>query len=155
MFVLDTNSFHVLGNYYPEVFPTLWERIEDEVAAGVISSCREVRKELEVQNTIDHIEQWADEHAALFPTPSEDEMAFVAEILGIPHFRQIIPERARLRGYPVADPFLIARARTLGASVVTEEALKPNAAKVPNVCQHFGIDHVDVRALLPRIGLRF
>jgi Domain of unknown function (DUF4411) len=27
-YVLDTNSFRVFGNYYPEIFPSFWEEIE-------------------------------------------------------------------------------------------------------------------------------
>jgi hypothetical protein len=35
--------------------------------------------------------------------------------------------------------FVIAAAKVKAATVVAEEKLKPNAAKIPNVCQHFGI----------------
>jgi hypothetical protein len=51
----------------------------------------------------------------------------------------LIGAKQVLRGTPVADPFVIARAAVLGGTVVSEESFKPNAQKIPNVCQHFGI----------------
>ncbi|MBK8246690.1 MAG: DUF4411 family protein [Gemmatimonadetes bacterium] len=82
-------------------------------------------------------------------------MEMVAEIFRVPHFQQLIGEKQRLRGQPVADPFLIARAKALGWSVVTEEVMKPNAAKIPNVCQHFGIPCTDMKGLLTSLGWKY
>ena len=48
-YVFDTNSFRVLGNYYPDQFPTFWERFDRAVTDGKIVSVREVRRELEAQ----------------------------------------------------------------------------------------------------------
>ncbi len=39
--------------------------------------------------------------------------------------------------------------------VVTEETFRPNAAKIPNVCQHFGIECINLRQLMEREGWRF
>lgn len=155
MFIVDTSSLRVLGNYYPDVFPTFWVQLDRAVGAGQIGSVREVRKELDHQDASAHLISWATRNAALFPAPTEGEMAMVAEIFRVPHFQQLIGEKARLRGQPVADPFLIARAQALGWSVVTEEGMKPNAAKIPNVCQHFGIPCTDMRGLLTRFGWKY
>jgi len=43
---------------------------------------------------------------------------------------------------------VIACARNRGGCVVTEEGLRPNAARIPNVCQHFGIDWTNVEGFL-------
>jgi hypothetical protein len=48
-------------------------------------------------------------------------------------------KKARLQGKEVADPYLIAKAKVLNICVVTEEKLKDNAAKIPNVCQNFDV----------------
>ena len=126
-YVLDTNSFRVFGNYYPESFPSFWDEIEKLVADGLLVSCREVAKEME----------------------------YVAQIFRVPHFRQLIGVKQQLKGSPVADPFLVARGALLGASVVTEETLKPNAAKLPNVCEHFGVRSTNVQGFLVEVGWRF
>jgi hypothetical protein len=154
-YVVDTNSFRVFGNYYPDSFPTFWERIADLVEEGTLISCAEVAKELEVQSPVEHLNVWVDGHPRVFSDPTEQEMEYVARIFRVPHFRQLIGEKQRLRGLPVADPFLVARGALEGACVVTEEALKPNAAKVPNVCEHFGVRSVNAQGFLTEMGWRF
>jgi len=155
LYVFDTNSFRVFGNYYPESFPSFWEQLGVLVTDGRLVSCREVRKELERQSPSAHLNDWVDEHPDLFTEPSGDEMRFVADIFKVKHFRQLIGQKQQLTGAPVADPFLVARGAVLGGRVVTEEALKPNAAKVPNVCSHFGIPCTNVQGFLSELGWRY
>ena len=38
-------------------------------------------------------------------------------------------------GTPVADPFIIAKAKANGLSVVTQEVYRENAHKIPNICR--------------------
>ena len=64
-------------------------------------------------------------------------------------------EKARLQGKPVADPFIIAAAKIKDGCVITEEALKPNAPKIPTVCQHFSINFTNVHGLMEREGWQF
>ena len=154
-YVLDTNSFRVFGNYYPESFPSFWDGIEKLVADGLLVSCREVAKELELQSSSEHLNAWVDSHPHLFLDPTRAEMEYVAQIFRVPHFRQLIGVKQQLKGSPVADPFLVARGALQGASVVTEEALKPNAAKLPNVCEHFGVRSTNVQGFLVEVGWRF
>lgn len=155
LYVFDTNSFRVFGNYYPEVFGRFWDQLNACVDQGRLTSVREVRRELEAQNASEHLGVWIEEHQSIFYTPSEEEMHLVAAIFAVEHFRQLIGEKQRLRGLPVADPFIVARARVTGSCVVTEEALKPNAAKVPNVCEHFQVECINVQGFLNREGWRY
>ena len=155
LYVLDTNSIKVFGNYYPESFPSFWERLAELIAAGEIISVREVSRELEYQNPIPHLLKWSEDNNGLFSTPSTAETDFVAEIFRVPHFLQLIGQKQMLRGYPVADPFIVARGKVLGACVVTEEAYKPNAAKIPNVCEHFDVRSTNVQGFLNEVGWRF
>jgi hypothetical protein len=108
--------------------------------------------------------EWAKNHKAMFSTPTGPELLFVAEILKIKHFQGLIGAQQRLKGTPVADPFVIACARIKKATVVTEEgwqrggkalALKPNAAKIPNVCAHFKIPCVDLEGFMHQQGWAF
>ncbi|MDI6752342.1 MAG: DUF4411 family protein, partial [bacterium] len=46
-------------------------------------------------------------------------------------------KQERLQGKPVADPFVIAKAKILNGCVITQELKKPNAATIPNVCEYF------------------
>jgi len=153
--VFDTSSFIVLENYYPDTFPTFWEHLDGLVASGGLLSVSEVYKELQNQLTADFLLDWVDRHKGIFATPSSDEMDAVADIFRIPHFQQLISAKQRVRGAPVADPWVVARGRVVGCCVVTEEALKPNAAKIPNVCQHFGVDCTNLQGALRRQGWRY
>jgi hypothetical protein len=138
IYVFDTNSFSEMSPYFPDVFPAFWTRFEAAVASGKITSTREVLRELET-GAENHILEWCKLNRAIFTTPNIEETQFVAKILAVPHFQQLIGEKQRLRGTPVADPFIIARAGVLGGTVVTEERFRPNAAKIPNVCENFKI----------------
>jgi hypothetical protein len=155
VYILDTNSFRVFGNYYPEAFPSFWERIEGLAKDGRLVSCHEVAKELDVQNAAQHIDEWVRGHSELFAIPTADEMVLVAQILAIPHFQQLIGPQQRLRGLPVADPFLVARGMATGGCVITEESLKPNAARMPNVCEHFAVRYTNAQGFLGEVGWRF
>ena len=155
LYVLDTNSIRVRGNFYPDRFPTLWDELAALVSAGRLESVREVAKEIDRQDIRDHVEEWLGEHTGFFAPPSAEELEKVAEILAVPHFQQLIGAKQRLRGLPVADPFVIAHAMIHDACVVTEEKFKENAAKVPNVCAHFGVDCTDLEGLMTREGWRF
>lgn len=138
IYVFDASSFFELNAYYPSVFKALWAKIDHAVAAGVIVSTREVRREIE-RGDADVVAAWAKANAQVFLTPGSDETAFVAQIFAVNHFQQMISKKAQQRGDEVADPFVIACAKIKNGTVVTEERLKPNAAKIPNVCEHFRV----------------
>jgi hypothetical protein len=146
-FIFDTSSFRVLGNYYPDRFPTFWKRFTESIAVGHVLSVKEVFNELERYDD-SLIWPWAQEHKHVFEPLSDAEGAFVVEIFSVSHFRALIGNKQILQGRPVADPFLIASACARVGRVVTEEEHKPNAAKIPNVCEYFGIDCTNVEGFL-------
>ncbi len=94
-------------------------------------------------------------HRVLFAQPGPRETVFVGEIFEVAHFRTIVGKRQLQRGQPVADPFLVAAAKVLEGCVVTEEKLRPNAAGIPSVCEHFDIDCTNVEGFLERHGWTF
>lgn len=153
--VFDTNSLRVLANYYPARFPSFWKHFEAAFAAGEVMSVKEARKELEAQATGTWFWDWVVAHTDFFPPPSPDEMTFVAKIFAVPHFRTLIGETQRLRGLPVADPFVIASAAVRGGCVVTEEARKQNAARIPNVCGAFKVPCTNVEGFLESMQWRY
>lgn len=56
------------------------------------------------------------------------------------------------------DPWLIAKAMTINATVVTHEQLNTAARRkflIANVCQHFGVPFVDTFELLNALEVRF
>lgn len=155
IYVLDTNSFIVLSHYFPDRFPSFWKQLDACVAGGRIVSVKEVRKELDSDAAKPHLTSWLKENRHIFLVPSEQELEFVAEIFKVPRFQDLVRRRQRLRATPVADPFVIASAKVRGGCVVTEESKKPNAARIPNACEHFGVDCTNLEGLMEREGWRY
>jgi hypothetical protein len=155
MYVFDTSPLSSLfKNYYRGRFPTLWDRFDGLVADGLIVSTREVMREC-IDGPVESLRDWAGEYQDFFQIPLAAEGAFVAQIYGVPHFQQNIEQRKLLRGGRNADPFVIARATIDGRSVVTMEEFKPNGAKIPNICDHFGIGCLSLEAFMEREGWQF
>ena len=155
IYVLDSCSFVVCGHYFPSRFPTFWAEFNALVQSGAIISVREVRNELDHDANRQHLRDWVDRNKGIFLVPSPQETQFVSQIFLVQHFQQLIGAKQRLAGRPVADPFVIACARVRDACVVTEESLKPNAARIPNVCNHFGIDCISIEEMMARENWSF
>lgn len=154
IYVFDTGAFIRLNSYYPDVFTAFWQRFDRAVAAGDVISTKEVLRELDREDA-DHVLDWARKNPNVFTTPNGAETEFIGKILKEAHFQQIISTKARLNGTPVADPFVIACAAVKVGTVVTEEKLKPNAAKIPNVCQHFGVPCLNLEGFMRANGWTF
>lgn len=164
IYVFDTSSLRSLQHFYPRVFKTIWQGIDGLVVQRSLISTREVFNELERQAVSDAILQWAIDNKSLFSIPTPQELQFVAEIFKIQHFQGLIGAQQRLKGMPVADPFVIACAKITAGTVVTEEGwlrsgkrleLKPNAAKIPNVCNHFNVPCIDLEEFMHQQGWMF
>ena len=116
---------------------------------------REVLRELDQDASATHLSDWIADHKSLFVIPNASATQFVSTIFSVPHFQTLVSEKNRLAGRPCADPFIIALAKVINACVVTEEKEKPNAAKIPNVCQHFGIDCTNLQEFMEKENWSF
>ena len=164
IYVLDTSSLRSLQHFYPSVFKTIWEGLNSLVQQQNLVSTREVWNEIERQNLSADVLAWSKQNKKIFTTPNAAELKFVTQILKITHFQSLIGERQRLKGTPVADPFVIACAKIKGGTVVTEEGWlrvtsiltpKPNAAKIPNVCHHFNVPCINLEEFMRQQGWAF
>jgi Domain of unknown function (DUF4411) len=139
-YVFDNSPLSALfRNYYRKSFPSLWQRFDQLVNGGRLVSTREVFREIE-DSRDESLLVWAKKNRELFATPTPEEGAFVTRIYAVRHFQQNIEQKKLLRGGKVADPFVIARAACENRTVVTTEVKRPNAVKIPNICEHFGVD---------------
>jgi hypothetical protein len=156
MYVFDTNSLCViLKHYYPERFPSLWIKLNEMLTNGNVKLVRESYNEIMKLNAKDRPALWAKENRNLFSTPSTEELQFVNEIFRVAHFQQLIEKKKILSGRPTADPFVIAKAKSEKAIVVTEEVYKENAAKIPNVCKHFDIECINLEDFMQKENWQF
>ncbi len=156
MYVFDNNSLSsILKFYYRDSFPSFWENFDSIVAAGNLISIRMVR--LEMLRTFDAaaLDLLRSKNANFFEDPTPDELNFITQIYAVPHFRQNLDQKTLLGGNPFADPFVIAKARVREATVVTEEKNRRNAAKIPNICEHFDIECIELQGFLAQENWRF
>lgn len=132
--------------YYPERFPSLWKKFDQLVEDEQIISVKEVSRELEGQE--DLLSRWVKDNKSFFQLPASNEFKIVTDIFQIPHFQTLIRKQERLLGKPVADPFVIAKAQSIGGCVITTEKYKENAAQIPNICKHFNISCKDLEGFM-------
>ncbi len=155
MYVFDNSPLSTLfKNFYRKRFPTLWRNFDGLVKDGGIVSTREVQREI-ADGAVQELRDWADGNPDLFPAPLGAEGAFVAKIYAVPHLQQNIEQQKLLKGGRNADPFVIAKAAVEGKTVVTMELLKPNAAKIPNICAQFGIKCMTLEEFMEAEGWEF
>lgn len=154
-YVFDSGPLiDLFKHYYRERFPTLWTQFDELVRDGRITSTREVLNELSGRD--DALSQWCKANKTIFVTPGSTETEAVRQIFKVPHFQTLIRSRDRMNRKPIADPFVIARAMCIeDACVVTTEKHTPNAAKVPNVCERFKIDCMDLEGFMERENWSF
>ena len=148
IYLVDTNVFRVLESYYPTSFPRFWAALQNLVDRGEFRSVDEVLNEIKLGSPPSHMSGWIESNKIIFALPTSEELEFVAQIFKVDHFQQLIGRKQRLQGTPVADPFLIAAAKINNGCVITEERPKPNSAKIPSVCQYFGIPCITLEQML-------
>lgn len=155
MYVLDTNVISNLHkNYYRKRFVSLWKAFDQLVADGKITSTREAYHELH-DGVPGADTEWAKANEKLFAIPDAKEGAFVGKIYSVAHFQTNIERQKLFKGGRNADAFIVARAFAVGGSVVTAERFKPNAVKVPNICEHFKIPCLDLESFMEKEGWEF
>jgi len=139
IYVFDSSTLiDIFDHYYPGQFPSFWENFDNVISQSKLVSVREVFNEIDSRD--DALSAWAKEHKdKLFPPSTSEELTIVRKIFEVEHFQMMIRTQERLQGKPVADPFVIAKAKIFDACVVTQEKFTENVAKIPNVCKHFGI----------------
>ena len=155
---LDTSTLSLIYRFYfKDRFPSFWIRFNELVVSGRASSVSEVEKELVgLSGLISAVQELKLLNEYFFAQPSSDEQSRVAQIFVVPHFRNLLSAKAIAKGTPVADPFVIAKAwASPGMCVVTEERGSPNAAKIPNVCDYFNIECINLEQLMEREDWQF
>ncbi len=115
---------------------------------------REVLTEIDQGDDKDKLTVWARHHKDFFQLPTPAELAFVAEIFKVPQFQALVSARKRLKGKPVADPFIIAKAKLVDGCVVTQES-QVRVAKIPSICGYFDIKCLDLEGFMEQENWSF
>ena len=149
-YIFDTSSIRTLQNFYPDNFPSIWDFIDEMINSGDFLSVREAYNELtKLGATKQFILDWATRNKQIFFVASSEETLFLSETLFInPGYRQLIRQKNIIKGFPVADPFVIASAKIREGTAVTEENYKENAHSIPNICESIGIPCINLQEFM-------
>jgi hypothetical protein len=152
IFCVDTSAWldGWVRDYPEDVFPSLWVKLGECVAAGTIRCSEEVYVELERKD--DGIHDWLKKRKEVVVPIDEEIQRLVAELL-TEHPRLVDTHRQRSQ----ADPFVIATAEILKATVVTGEKPrgKLDIPKIPDVCEKRQIPCVNFLQMLRELDWKF
>lgn len=147
IYIFDTTAFITIFRfYYRNCFPSFWEKFDAFIGQKRILSTRENYREIGPQT--EALIQWAQIHKDIFQEPTVEEALFVKEIYRIPHFQGNIEKKKLWKGGFNADAFVIAKAKAMRGTVVTDESFMPNAARIPNICGYFGIPCLNLKEFM-------
>ncbi len=159
MLLLDSNIFIEAKNrYYAfDICPGFWEWM-DNVCGTDVGTIVNVRDEL--IDGGDELAAWAkDRRDADWFMPVDDEatqqnFAAVAQAVVDGGYKDTAVDKFLAK----ADPWLIAKAMTVGATIITHEVIEPYSKRrvpIPNVCDTFGVPCVNTFDALRKFSTIF
>lgn len=157
-YLLDANTYIQAKNQYygMDICPAYWDWLDHQVQRGLVGSIDLIGKELKDGN--DELAEWIKERPNHFIRNDDaDTQAAFAEIAQWIAAGDYNPGN-RDTFLTKADPWLIAKAKTIGSVLVTHEsfaALNTKKVKIPNVCNHFGVPCQNTFQFLRELDARF
>lgn len=148
---IDTNA--IIGGrrryYPPDVFPSLWDKIDLLVDSGELIATEEVLNELAVVD--DEIHDWARNRKQMFVPLDEQIQNAVAQIMS----NHAIVDMQKQKS--ICDPFVIALAQIKNCTVITYETptRNPQRPRIPDVCAALGIEHINFLQFIKQQQWRF
>ncbi|WP_166362013.1 DUF4411 family protein [Pseudomonas akapageensis] len=157
--LLDANTLIEAKNRYygMTICPGFWSWLLLQNQALELASIISVKDEL--TRGKDDLAEWAKDNATLFHDISDDstQAAFGQIVAAIAEQSGRMKVGALDEFLAGADPWLIAKAMTTGATVVTHEVLNREVKRkfiIPNVCEMFGVPYMNTFELLNKLEAR-
>ncbi len=151
-FCIDTSGWMDgwIRDYPPDVFPSLWEKLDESIDRGEIIASEEVYTEVAKKD--DDLHSWMKSRKKML-IPITEEIQGVVSLLLADHPRLVDTHRNRSQ----ADPFVIATAQEEGAIVVTGEQPrgKLDKPRIPDICDVKKIQWMSFLEMLREIGWKF
>ncbi len=152
VYSVDTSSIIRLHRELPrDVFPTVWEHLENLIAAGRAFLPRDCHEELKKKD--DHLVSWASRLDGFVVQPDSAEVS-VATAITADHPDWVQEQQN------AGDPWVVANAVVHSRIVLTEEAMKgPGTTdknlKIPNVAHEHDVSCVNFNQLARTEGWSF
>ncbi|MCB0310298.1 MAG: DUF4411 family protein [Bdellovibrionales bacterium] len=137
--------------YPPDSFSSFWEKLEAGIVNNNLIAPEIVLEELSRQD--DELFEWfkKEQRHQLFVPFDADIQQVQADIIN--NFPRLTMQQ---KNRSLADPWVIALAQIKQCPVVSMENPGSDAKpKIPNVCNHLGIGHIDVVGLIRAMGWKF
>lgn len=160
IYLLDSNVFIQAKNLYyaPEICPGFWEWLDISVTRNNVRSIVQVYEELKAGN--DELAEWIKERKdgeRFLDTTDRPTQTVFRDIAAVVENGRYT-SHAKAQFLSGADPWLVAKAKTIGATIVTHEKYDRNAKKrvlLPNICDELKVPSTDIYTLLRSCEARF
>lgn len=161
-YLIDANVLIEAKNkyYHMSFCPAFWEWIMRSSAGGHVYSIQSVYDELNNGNA--ELKDWVNTNRGLFipvsDAATQQNLASIVEYVAAQQVSVPMSPAAMdefLRG---ADTWLIAKAMTMGSTIVTHERLDLACKKkflIPNICAQFGVPYINTFDLLTALNASF
>ena len=159
-FIIDSNilieSHRV--DYGFDICPGFWELMSRAFKSGIVLSHQKVLNELRKSN--DELSKWAKGMPkTCFPGETEQEFAVYHDLCAWAANQQYKqPAIVRFCDVDYADPWICAKAKVMGLTLVTQEVSAPYSRKdikLPDACGSVDVPCINKYELLRRLSARF
>lgn len=147
-YCIDSDSLIELKRYPKDVFPSIWDKVEQMSKGGELISHLEVYKE--ITNGSDELVVWCKRHKKVFKDVDECQLRELKNVKT--HYDENYWTTEINKTSPWADPWLIALGICEEATVVTEESNKPN--KIPFVADLLKVKSLNLLNFFREIGIK-
>lgn len=158
IYCLDANTLIEAKNvhYAMDFCPAFWEMIESGNKKGQIFSVDFIYTELTKGN--DELATWVKKQKKknlFFETSDKETQMNYIEIVN--YVNNHYSEKEASKFLDAADPWLIAKCKTMDATLVTKEVLARGAKKVkiPNICKVFDVRYIQTYEMIRSLGVKF
>jgi len=156
-YAVDTDVLITLMTYHPHdktAYHAIWDDIENLIKQKKIFSTMIVYDEIiKYLGKSDQLKKWAMSHKkSFFISPDQKTWQFAQGIMK--QLPDLLNKKKLQTGEPDADPFLIALAKSEGATIITQES-KDHPNRIPKVASHYGIKCIDLYEFFEERKLKF
>jgi len=156
-YVVDNNALITLMAHHPlgkPAYQAIWDEIESLIKRKNIFSTMVVYEEImRYLGKDDRLKKWAVSHKKSFFIPTNQEVFKLAQDVA-KKFPDLVDKKKLQTGEPDADPFLIALAKSEGATIITQER-KDLPNRIPMVASHYGVTSIDLYEFFVERKLKF
>ncbi len=156
-YAVDNNVLITLMAYHPPdkpAYQAIWDEIESLIKQKNIFSTMVVYEEImKYLGKDDRLKKWAISHKKRFFIPTNQEIFKLAKGVA-KDFPDLLDKKKLQTGEPDADPFLIALAKSEGATIITQER-KDLPNRIPMVALHYSVKSIDLYEFFEKRKLKF